>query len=242
MTAVGDDRQGDPFLDGLAEQARQLLVPDIRGPPPPVRRDNGRVVSGLLRRAEIAHERAMTCVIKQADIAGLGAIDQVLLDGAQDLIRRCFLVRESLDVALAESELVHQEGFHRVPVAHGAVERVKRRPFGIPFDRDPLDGAANRLGWTGLCARRGVIFVDSDKERPPRFGAGWQKPDDSAQGEESYGENDIPSFHGPGPPFLDPSGVQRQHTRSPDSILMPTDKGKIAVTPSKGPFMMMLNG
>ena len=121
----------------------------------------------------------MAGVVEEADVAGLARIDQVRLDGAEISIRGGLLIVEEADVLLGETEPADQQSFHLLRVVHRAIQVYPLGPCRGPLERDP--GSRGRNG--GGC---GLVFVDTDDQRPPRLCAGGndQNQEQAATNEE----------------------------------------------------------
>ena len=81
MATIGDKGNDDAFTGGGEEDPRDFLVADIGDVAPVVGGNQGLILLLLFGAGEVLDVVAVAGIVEEAEIAGLGVVDQIFLEG-----------------------------------------------------------------------------------------------------------------------------------------------------------------
>jgi len=106
-------------------------------------------------------------IVEQAQVAGLGVVDQVLLQGLQDCVGGGVLIGEDHEILEAHAL---ENRLHEAHIVDGAIQVVESPVFGVALDGRALDrGRLQIAQQLGLGGGVGIVGIDAHQDGAARL-------------------------------------------------------------------------
>ena len=110
---------------------------------------------------------AVAGIVEEAQVAGLGVVHQVLLQGLEDGVGGGVLIGEDDEILEAEAL---EDGLHEADIVDGAIQVVESPVLGVALDGGALDrGRLQIAQQLGLGGGVGIVIIDAHQDGAARL-------------------------------------------------------------------------